>query len=95
VHSHIDYHLQQYVDYRPCLLLLRQQVPQRKIIHDILDILHPVLEPVAAAAQAVVLQVEDLEAGEQVLDELVDQQRALVVAERDGVACETGLYSYQ
>ena len=78
-----------------CLLLLGHQIPQRKIIHDILNVLHPVLEPVAAAAQAVVLQVEDLEAGEQVFDELVDQQRTLVVAEGDGVACEAGLHAYQ
>lgn len=73
------------------LLLLRQQIPQREIVHDILHILDPVLEPVAPTAQTVVLEVEDLEARMQVLDELVDQQRALVVAECDSVASEAGL----
>jgi len=62
------------------LLLLRHQVPQREVVHDILYILDPVLQPVAAAAQTVVLEVENLEASMQVLDELVDEERALVVA---------------
>jgi hypothetical protein len=73
------------------LLLLWHQVPQRQVIHDILDVLDPVLQPVAAAAQAVVLEVEDLEARMQVLDELVDEQRSLVVAERDSVASKASL----
>jgi hypothetical protein len=55
------------------LLLLRHQVPQRQIIHNILDILDPVLQTITAAAQAVVLEVEHLEASVQVLDELVDE----------------------
>jgi hypothetical protein len=74
-----------------CLLLFWHQVPQRQIVHDILDILDPVLEPIATAAQTVVLEVEDLEASVQVLDELVDQQRTLVVAEGDSIASETCL----
>jgi hypothetical protein len=61
------------------LLLLRHQIPQREIIHDILHILDPVLQPVAAAAQAVVLEVEDLETSMQVLDKLVDEQWTLVI----------------
>ena len=70
-----------------CLLgLLGQQVSQRKIVHDILHVLDPVLESIAAAAQAVVLEVEDLESRKQVLDKLVDENGALVVSERDGVA---------
>jgi len=62
------------------LLLLRHQVPQREVVHDILHVLDPVLQPVAAAAQAVVLEVENLKASVQILDELVDEERALVVA---------------
>ena len=73
------------------LLLLWQKVPQRQIVHNILNIFDPVLEPIATATQAVVLQVEDLEASEQVLDELVDQQGTLVITECDGIACKTGL----
>jgi hypothetical protein len=66
--------------------LLRQQVPQREIVHHILHILDPVLESITAAAQAVVLEVEDLESREQVLDKLIDENRTLIVTERDGVA---------
>jgi hypothetical protein len=55
------------------LLLLRHQIPQRQIIHDVLDILDPVLQAIATATQAVVLEVEHLEPSVQVLDELVDQ----------------------
>lgn len=76
------------------LLLLGHQVPQRQIIHDVLDVLNPVLQSIATAAQTVVLEVENLEACVQVLDELVDQQRTLVVAEGDGIASETGLISF-
>jgi hypothetical protein len=55
------------------LLLLGYQVPQRQIVHDILNILDPVLQSVTTAAQAVVLEVKHLEAGVQVLDKLVDE----------------------
>jgi hypothetical protein len=54
-------------------LLFRHQVPQRQIIHNVLDILDPVLQAVTTAAQAVVLEVEYLEASVQVLDKLVDE----------------------
>jgi hypothetical protein len=73
------------------LALLRHQVPQRQVVHHILNVLDPVLQPIAAAAQAVVLEVEHLETRMQVLDELVDEQRALVVTESNGVACKAGL----
>lgn len=74
-----------------CLLLLGQQVPQREIIYNILHILDPVLQSVAAAAQAVVLQVENLEASEEVLDELIDEERTLVVTKSDRIACKASL----
>jgi hypothetical protein len=73
------------------LALLRHQVPERQIVHHVFNVLNPVLQPVATAAQAIVFEVENLEARMQVLDELVDEQRALVVAESDGVACKAGL----
>jgi hypothetical protein len=74
-----------------CLLLLRHQVPQRQIIHDVFDIFDPVLQTIATASQTVVLEVEDLEACMQVLDELIDQQRTLVIAEGDSITSETCL----
>lgn len=74
-----------------CLLLLGQQIPQREIVHNILHILDPVLQSITAAAQAVVLQVEDLEASKEVLDELIDEERTLVVTKSDRVACKASL----
>jgi hypothetical protein len=73
------------------LALLGYQVSQREIVHYILHILDPVLQPVAAAAQAVVLEVEDLETRVQVLDELVDEKRTLIITESDGITCEACL----
>jgi hypothetical protein len=54
-------------------LFLRHQVPQRQIIDNVFDILDPVLQAIAAAAQAVIFEVEHLEASVQVLDKLVDE----------------------
>lgn len=71
--------------------LFRDQVAQREIIDNILDILHSVLESIAPPAQDVVLQVEDLEACEDVLDELIDENRSLIIAESDGIARKTSL----
>ena len=79
---------------RPLLLLLAllgQQVPQRQIVDNVLHILDSVLQSVAAAAQAIVLEVEDLETRVQVLDELVDEKRTLVITKSDGVTCKTCL----
>lgn len=72
-------------------LLLGHQVPQRQIVDDILHVLDPVLQPIATTSQAIVLEVENLEASMQVLDELVDEQRALKVPKRDGIASESSL----
>ena len=73
------------------LALLRQQIPQRQIVDNVLHILDSVLQSVAAATQAVVLEVEDLETRMQVLDELIDEKRTLVITESYCVTCETCL----
>jgi len=52
---------------------------------------YTVLDPVAPLAQDIVLQVQQLEPGEHVLYEVADLHRAVVVAQRDRVDCETGL----
>lgn len=65
---------------------LRRQPSQTKIVHHILDLLDTVLDAVAALAQSVVLEVEDLEAGVDVFDELADLHRLAVVALGHGVA---------
>lgn len=73
------------------LSFLWDQVSQRQVVNNILHILDAILQPITATAQAVVLEIENLEASMQVLDELVDEQRTLVVAQSDCVACETCL----
>jgi hypothetical protein len=73
------------------LALLGYQIPQREIVDYVFHILDPILQSVAAAAQAVVLEVEDLETRVQVLDELVDEKRTLVITESDGITCEACL----
>ena len=62
------------------LLLLPHQPPQTKIIHHILDILDAILDAIAALAQDIVLEVQNLESGVHVFDELADLQWAAVVA---------------
>src|SRR5262249_22967438 len=59
---------------RPILLpLLRgNQIPQRQVVHHVLDLLDGVLDGVHALPQDVVLEVEHLEASVQVLDEAAD-----------------------
>lgn len=74
------------------LRLLLDQVPQREIIDDVLHILDAVLDGIAPLTQGIVLQIQDLEAGVEILDELVDEQRPLVVAHGDRVAGKAGLY---
>jgi hypothetical protein len=77
------------------LALLRDQVPQRQVVDHVLHILDPVLQPIALPPQDVVLQVKDLEACEHILDKLVDEERTLIVTQRDGVACKASLCTHQ
>lgn len=55
-----------------CSSLLGDQVPQREIIHNILNLLDTVLYAIASPSQRVILEVQDLEARMQILDELAD-----------------------
>lgn len=71
--------------------LLGDEISQRQIVDNILHIFDPVFEAVATTAQTVVLEIEHLEAGVQILDKLVDQKRTLVVTKRDSIACKTCL----
>lgn len=52
---------------------------------------YPVLDAVAAPPQRVVLEIENLEASVDVLDELGNLHWAVVVAQGDGVPGQTGL----
>ena len=51
-----------------------------QVVHHLLDLLHVVLEAVVALAQRVVLQVQQAEAGVELVDEVGDAQRPAVVA---------------
>lgn len=66
------------------------QAPEAQIVHNILDPLNLVLYAVSALADDVVFEVEQLEAGEEVLDEGADGEGKLEVAEGDGVCGEAG-----
>lgn len=66
------------------------QSSQTQIIDDILDPLDIILDGIGPLPQDVVLEVEQLEAGKQVLDEGADGQRQLKVAEGDGVGGQAG-----
>jgi hypothetical protein len=61
------------------------QSSQREIIHDILHPLDIVLDGISPLPQDIVLEIEQLEARKQVLDEGADDERQLEVAQRDGV----------
>jgi hypothetical protein len=67
-------------------LLLPQQASQTQIIHHILYILDPVLDAITALPQNIVLEVEDLEAGMHVFDELADLQWTPIVTQSHAVA---------
>jgi hypothetical protein len=61
------------------------QIADNQIVADVLHLLDVVLEPVAPAPERVVLEVEHLEAGVDVLDKRADQLRPLEVALGDGI----------
>lgn len=52
---------------------------------------YTVLNPIAPLTEDIILQIQQLESREHVLDEVTDLYRTAVVAQRDGVDCQTGL----
>ena len=52
---------------------------------------NPVFDAIAPTPQAIVFQVQDLKSRMQVLDKSIDENRSLVVTERDRIARKTGL----
>lgn len=71
------------------------QTAQTHIVDDLLDLLHIVLERIEALAQAVVLQVQQPEAGVQVGDKVRDVQRPPEVAQRHRVGGEARQLGHQ
>lgn len=72
-------------------MILWEQVPQRKIIHYILNLLDLVLDGVTPLPKDIVLEVEYLETSMHIFDELANQERNVVVPHCDGVARESSL----
>ena len=72
-------------------LVFRRQPSQTQIVHHILHFLDPILDAITALPERVVLQVQDLEARVDVLDELADLQRPAIVSQRDRVARKASL----
>lgn len=66
------------------------QAAQAQVVDDILDPLDVVLDGVGPLAKDVVLEVKELEPGEEVLDEGADSERQLKVAHGHGVGGEAG-----
>lgn len=66
------------------------EAPEAQVVDDVLDPLDVVLYAVGALADDVVFEVEQLEAGEEVLDEGADGEGQLEVAEGDCVCGEAG-----
>lgn len=66
------------------------QAAQAQVIDDVLDPLDIILDGIRALAQDVVLEVQQLEPGEQILDEPADNEGQLKVAVGDGVGGQTG-----
>lgn len=52
---------------------------------------HIVLDTVASSSQGIILEVQDLEAGVEILDELTDLHRSLVISESHRVDREARL----
>lgn len=86
-----------------CLILLRlhfristgfcrslDQPSERKVIHNVLDPLHVILDSVSPLPQDVVLEVQQLEPGEEVLDKGADDEGQVEIAEGDGVGGQAG-----
>lgn len=61
-------------------LVLRKQSTQAQVIDHILNLLDAVLDAITTLPQRIVLEIEYLEAGMDVLDELRNLQRSTVVA---------------
>lgn len=59
----------------------RNQIPQREIIDHVLDLLDRVLHRVDPLAQNVILEVQQLEARVNILDEVADLDGKLVVSQ--------------
>lgn len=68
---------------------LWHQAPQGQIVNHILDLLDLIFNAITPPPQRVILEVQQLEAGKQVLDELADSKRACEVAQRDRVGRKT------
>lgn len=75
----------------PDLLLLGDETSKAKIIHNIFDFLDTVLDTVGSLAKRIILKIQDLESGMEMLDELCNVHRTRVVTLSYAIASETCL----
>ena len=73
----------------PELLLLGQQTSQAEIVDNVFNFLDLVLDAIATLSQRIILQVQDLEAGVHILDELGNLHRPPVISQCDRVPRKT------
>lgn len=73
------------------LLLLWHQSSQTEIVDHILNLLDTVLDAIRPLTKRIVLEVQNLEAGMDMLDEFGNRDWARVIALSDAVAGKTGL----
>ena len=67
---------------------LWHKAPQAQIIDHLLDLLDLVLDTITSPPQAIVFQVQNLEAGVQLIHKLADLEWSCEVTESDTVRCE-------
>lgn len=61
-------------------LPFRHKISQREVVYHILNLLHIVFDAIASPPKRVVFQIEDLEAGVEVLDKPADLKWPLIIA---------------
>lgn len=69
----------------------RNQIPQRQIVHNILNLANLVLQTITTAPKAVVFEVQELEAGMQIFNELAYEQGPRIIAQCYRISSEACL----
>jgi len=61
------------------------QIPQRQIIHNILNLLDTIFDAITSPPQGIILEIQNLKASVDVLDELTDLKWSLVISQCDTI----------
>ncbi len=71
-------------------LPIGHKVSQRQVVDHILNLLHIILNAIASPPKRVIFQIENLEAGVEILDEPADLQWPLIIAKCHRVNSQPG-----